>query len=273
MDRRFVAVGLVAIIVLSVSAYFIIFPMGSSFRYQKMSTADNGEYFVGVYNIRDCEVSVSFTNDTSLLYSMAIEMYGISISTVFYLFEDSSRTLLNYYESSTLAMWSRDEVSVKKLDLVLGTGKAYTIAVWGTNLTATVTYSNGALIGQESYFQFFSENGSIYAEFNGDEVDDSTLGSSSDPVRFDFKLGKTSFADYELAYVELNITLPCFYYGDLDVNADIIDVSISGWNRTSDMEVFSWYTDDVEGEGYPPNVYIDVFCVEVVADLLKATSA
>jgi hypothetical protein len=273
MDRRIVAVGLVIIIVISIGAYLIISPIGSSFHYQKMSTADNGEYFVGVYNIRDCEVSVSFTNDTSLLYSMTIEMYESTSSSVFYFFEDSQRTLLNYYESSSLAMWSKEEVPVKKLDLVLGIGKAYKIDLSGTNLTATVIYSNGALIGQDSYFQFFSDNGSIYAEFIGDEIDDSSLGSSSDPVRFDFKLGRSRIGSYDLAYTEVNITLPYFYYGDLDVNADIIDVSASGWNRSPVEEVFSWFTYDVEGEGNPPNIYIDAFGIEVVANLVKATSA
>ncbi|MHA2149808.1 MAG: hypothetical protein ACXAAN_14255 [Candidatus Thorarchaeota archaeon] len=256
MNQRLVAVGLVVVIVFSVSAYFIIFPTTTSFQYQRDSTADNQDYIVGIYNIRDCEVNVSFTVS----------------STVFYLHEDSYRSLLNYYEGSSLTAWSREEVRVKKLDLVLGTGKAYKIAVWGTNLTTTVTYSNGALIGQDSYFQYRSDNGSIFVEFNGDEVDDSTLGSSSDPVRHDFDLGRQDFDDLQLTYAELDIDLPYFYYGDLDVIAAIIDVSITGWSRGPMPEVFSYYTNYVQGEGDPPNVYIDVFSVEVVADLVKATS-
>jgi hypothetical protein len=103
-------------------------------------------------------------------------------------------------------------------------------------------------------------------------VDDSTLGSSSDPVRFDFDLGRQDFVDLQLTYAELDISLPCFYYGDLDVIADIIDVSTNGWNRSPMPEVFSYFTNYVQGEGFPPNVYIDVFSVEVVANLVKATS-
>ena len=272
MNRQLVAVGLVVVIVLSFGIYLAIFPTGTNFTYQKSTTADNEDYVVGIYNIRDCEVSVSFANDTTLLYSMNIEMYRPTSETVFYLHEDSYRTLLNYYEGSSLTTWSREEVRVKKLDLVLGTGKAYNLVVWGTNLTATVTYSNGALIGQESYFRFRSDNGSISAEFNGNEVDDSTLGSISTPVRFDFDLGHQDFDDLQLTYAELNITLPYFYYGDLDVIADIIDVSTTGWNMSPMPEVFSYFTNYVQGEGFPPNVYIDVFSVEVVANLVKATS-
>ncbi|MHA2323522.1 MAG: hypothetical protein ACXACG_17980, partial [Candidatus Thorarchaeota archaeon] len=101
MNQRLVAVGLVVVIVFSVSAYFIIFPTTTSFQYQRDSTADNQDYIVGIYNIRDCEVNVSFTNDSTLLYSMNIEMYGSVSSTVFYLHEDSYRSLLNYYEGSS----------------------------------------------------------------------------------------------------------------------------------------------------------------------------
>lgn len=272
MDRRLAAAGLIVIIVFSISAYFIIFPTNTNFTYQKSATPDYDDYVVGIYNIRDCQVSVSFTNDTTLLYSMNIKMYEPTSKTIFYLYEDSYRTLLNYYESSSLTEWSRNEVRAKKLDLVLGTGKAYNIAVWGTNLTTTVAYTNGALIGQESYFQVRSENGSVFVEFDGNEVDDSTLGSSSDPVRLDFDLGQWSIFDYQLTHTELDINLPYFYYGDLDVGAEIIDVAMTGWNRSPVPEVFSYFTSYVEGEGDPPSVYIDVCSLEVIANLVKASS-
>ncbi|MFX1560725.1 MAG: hypothetical protein ACFFBL_09070 [Promethearchaeota archaeon] len=272
MDRRLAAAGLIVIIVFSICAYFIIFPTRTNFTYQKDCTADYEDYVVGIYNIRDCEVSVSFTNDTTVLYSMNVEMYGPTSGTIFYLHEDSYRTLLNYYESSSLNEWSRDEVRAKKLDLVLGTGKAYNIVVWGTNLTTTVTYTNGALIGQESYFQVRSENGSVFVEFDGNEVDDSTLGSSFDPVRLDFDLGRWGTSGYQLTHAELDINLPYFYYGDLDVGAETIDVAMTGWNRSPVLEVFSYFTNYVEGEGDPPSVYIDVCSLEVVANLVKASS-
>jgi hypothetical protein len=86
-------------------------------------------------------------------------------------------------------------------------------------------------------------------------------------------LGRSRFGGYDLAHTEVNITLPYFYYGDVDINADIIDVSASGWNRTPVEEVFSWFTKNVEGKGNPPNVYIDAFGIGVVANLVKATSA
>jgi hypothetical protein len=109
--------------------------------------------------------------------------------------------------------------------------------------------------------------------YDGAEVDDHTLGDSSDPVRIDFDLGTQHFAsDYDLVYAEFNIDLPYFYYGDLDVNSDTLNVTMSGWNRTDDGISESYFTDHIEGEGFPPNIYIDIFAVHVEANLLKDLS-
>ena len=161
---------------------------------------------------------------------------------------------------------------VKRIDLLLGTGKAYKLDFWGTRLNVTFNYGNGALIGTESFVWVHSDNGTVVVNYNGAEVDDSTLGANANIVRIDFDLGTQHLSGYDLLYAELNIDLPYFYYGDLDINAETWDVTMSGWNRTDNPIVESYFTDDVEGEGYPPNCYIDVFAVDVVANLVKALS-
>jgi len=272
-DRRIIAVIITVLIVGSLGVYFFMFPFGASFHYQKSSTADNTVYLVGVRNIRDCEVTVSFANDSSLLYSIDIEMYGFVSSTVFYIYEDAISTRINYYDGPSQALWSGDEVHVKKMDILLGTGKAYNIEIWGTNLTASVIYSNGALIGRDSYVQFRSDNGTMTFSYDGSDVDDETIGEPLNPTRLTADFGVENYAVLQLSYVEIDVDLPYFYYGDADFNMDTLDVTLSGWSRGPVPEVESYYTDDVEGTGYPPRFYIDVFSSEIVANLVKATTS
>ena len=266
MDKRLIAGVTIVVIGVSITGGLFLFPR-TTVQYHKTSTADNVEYLVGIYNVRDSDVNVSFTDDSTLLYTMTIETYGPSN---FYLHEDSYRTLLNYYQGPSLVAWSGDEVRVKSVDLVLSTRKAYKLNIWGTRLNVTIDYADGALIGQESFVWVHSDNGTVVVNYNGAEVDDSTLGDSSDPVRIDFDLGTQHLMGYDLAYAELNINLPYFYYGNLDINSETWDVTMTGWNRTLNPDIESYFTDNVEGEGNPPNCYIDVMAVEVVANLIRA---
>ncbi|MHA1943598.1 MAG: hypothetical protein ACW96M_04290 [Candidatus Thorarchaeota archaeon] len=270
MNRRIIAGVVTALIIGSVGAYLLVFPLGTSFHYQKVTTADNAVYLVGVKNIRECEVTVSFTNDSSLLYSIDIEMYGLASSTVFYIYEDEVSTLINFYDGPSRTDWSGEEVRVKKLDIVLGTGKAYNVQIWGTNLTTTVTYSNGALIGQDSYVRYRADNGTMTFSYDGSAVDDETLGDPLTPTRLTADLGREAYTGYQLAYVEVDVDLPYFYYGDADFITETLDVTYSGWTRGPIPEVESYFTDDVEGEGFPPRLYLDIFSSEIVADLMKA---
>jgi hypothetical protein len=268
LDKRLIAGIVIVVIGVSITGVLFLLPR-PTIQYHKTTTADYADYKVGIHNIRDCDINVSFTDNPTLLYTMTIETDG---SSNFYLHEDSYQTLLNYYEGPGLAQWSGEEVSVKSIDLLLGTGKAYKLDFWGTRLNVTFNYGNGAVIGQNSFVWLHSDNGTVVVNYDGTDVDDSTLGDSSDPVRIDFDLGTQHLIGYDLVYAELNIDLPYFYYGDLDINSETFNVTMSGWNRTLNPDIESYFTDNVEGEGDPPNCYIDVIAVDVVANLVKATS-
>ena len=259
---------IIVIIAVSVTGILFLLPR-TTILYHKTTAADNADYKVGIYNVRDCEINVSFTDDPTLLYTMTLETYGASN---FYLFEDSYQTLLNYYNGPNLVRWNQEEIRAKSIDLRLGTGKAYKLDIWGTRLNVTIDYANGALIGLESFVWVHSDNGTVVVNYDGADVDDSTLGNSTYPARIDFDLGIQHPSSYDLVYAELNINLPYFYYGDLDLNAETFDVTMSGWNRTDNPEIESYFTDNVVGEGDPPNCYIDVYAVDVVANLYKDTT-
>ena len=264
LDKRLIAGIVIVVIGVSITGVLFLLPR-TTVQYHKTTTADYADYKVGIYNVRDCDINVSFTDDPTLLYTMTIETDG---SSNFYLHEDSYQTLLNYYQASGV-QWSGDEVSVKNIDLVLGTGKVYKIDIWGTQLNVTFNYGNGAIIGENSFVWLHSDNGTVVVNYDGAEVDDSTLEGSADFIRIDFDLGTQHLMDYDLLYAELNINLPYFYYGDLDINAETWDVTMTGWNITIHEVANSYFTDDIEGEGSPPNCYIDVFAVDVVANLFK----
>jgi hypothetical protein len=264
MKRQLVAVGILVLIIGSVGVYLFLFPMGSSFHYENTGTADNAEYRVGVRNIRDCEINVSFVDDDDLLYSFDIEMYGFSSSTAFYLYEDATSVLLNYYTGPSRAEWTGEETRIKSLNIILGTGKAYNIILAGTNLTTSVTYSNNALIGQSTYLHYLAVESSAVFIYDGYDVDVTTLGLENDPVRLDANLGGQG--DYTLASATIDIDLPYFYFGDVDIIADDITVSASGWNKSEVVESYS--TEFVDG--IPPEIFVDIFSSDFSATLVKS---
>ncbi|MHA2603505.1 MAG: hypothetical protein AM324_015400 [Candidatus Thorarchaeota archaeon SMTZ1-83] len=264
MKRQLVAVGIVLLVIGSVGVYLFLFPMGTSFHYEKAGTADNAEYRVGVRNIRDCEINVSFVDDSDLLYSLDIEMYGFSSSTAFYIYEDDTSVLLNYYTGPAQTEWTGDETRIKSLDIVLGIGKAYNIILAGINLTASITYSNGALIGQSTYLHYLAVESSTVFVYDGYDVDVTTLGLEDDPVRLDANLGGQG--EYTLTSAMIDIDLPYFYFGDVDIVADDVAVSASGWNKSEVVD--SWSTEYVDG--IPPEVFVDIFSSDFSATLVKS---
>jgi hypothetical protein len=267
MDKRFIAVALV-LIVGSVGFYLILFPLGSSFHFEKRTTADNEVYLIGFRNIQDCEITVSFVNDSSLLYSLDIEMYGFTSSTVFYLYEDEYSTLLNYYTGPNRDDWTGEDVRVKSLNILLGTGKAYNIAIAGANLTGLFTYSNGALIGQDSYLSFYATSGSASLSYNGNDIDDSTLAETLHPTRMEVNLGIETYSNYHLSNVHAEVDLPYLYYGDVDINADTIIIDTDGWEKA--ILADSYFTPPVDDSA--PRFFLDLFGSTVEANLFKPLS-
>lgn len=264
MKRQLVAIGIVVLIMGSVGVYLYLFPMGTSFHYEKTDTADNAEYRVGVRNIRDCRINVSFVDDGNLLYSFDIEMYGFSSSTAYYIYEDDTSVLLNYYTGPARTEWTGEETRIKSLNFLLGSGKAYNIILGGTNLTASITYSNGALIGQTTYLHYLAVESSAVFIYDGYDVDVTTLGFEDDPVRLDANLGGQG--EYTLVSAVVDIDLPYFYFGDVDIVSEDVTVSASGWTWSEVVD--SYFTEDVDG--IPPEVFVDTFSSEFTATLVKS---
>ncbi len=273
MNRRLLALLIIICVLLvgGIGAYFAVFPLGTSFHYErKISEPDNGTFTLGIDNIKDCELNISFVNNPQLLYTIDIAMYEFSSSSSFYLYnwEGSSRMEFNYYMRPGRTDWSGEPTRIKSMDIVLGTGKAYNIYIAGTNLTAHVNYSNGALIASHGYFRYIAPNSRISFAYDGYTVDDSTLESYENPVRLDIDLGSEDSAGQRLQSVTLEVDLPYLYFGDADLLTESLSITMGGWVQGALTS--SFYTEDVEGN--PPEFFIDVYSEEITANLVKAVS-
>jgi hypothetical protein len=133
---------------------------------------------------------------------------------------------------------------VKSLKILLGTGKAYNIAIAGTNLTGLFAYSNGALIGHDSYLSFYATSGSAYFAYNGSDVDDHTLAETLTRTRLEINLGIEVYSNYHLSNVHADVVLPYLYFGDVDINADTIIIDTEGWEKSITAD--SYYTPPVD---------------------------
>ena len=66
----------------------------------------------------------------------------------------------------------------------------------------------------------------------------------------------------------VDVDLPYFSYGDVDINADSISIVTEGWEKATLVD--SYYTLPVEG--FPPRFFLDIFSSEVDANLTKPLS-
>jgi hypothetical protein len=245
--------------------------MGTSFHYERrISDPDNGIYTIGVDNIQDCRLNISFVDDPNLLYSIDVEMYGFESSSSFYVYdwEGTIRTDFNYYVRPGRTDWVGEPTRIKSMDVVLGTGKAYNIYIAGVNLTAYVTYSNGALIAPHGYFRYIAPDSTVLFIYDGYSVDDSTLEEEADSVRLDVDLGSEDSAGQRLRTVILDVNLPYLYFGDADLLSPSLSVNLEGWVQGA--LVSSFFTNDVDG--FPPEFFVDVYSQVIEANLVKADS-
>jgi hypothetical protein len=264
MKRKYVLIPIL-LIILPVGVYSLIFPMGTSFHFEKSGNVEKLIFLVDVRNVKDCNVSFSFADDTDLLYSLDIEMYSFVSSSSFYVYDTDSSVHVNTYARPGRSEWTGGDLRVKKIDFKLGIGCAYSILVVGTNLTTSFTYSNGALIGQDSAIHCYAVNSSVSFKYDGYDVDTTTYEKEQNPVRLSVKLGDVDETQYLLNQAILNIDLPNLYNGRINVDADSISQSMSGWYI---VDEHSYYTDEVDG--YPPELFMDISSTDVSLNLMKS---
>lgn len=149
MRRKLVALIVTTIVVTTgVAMVLVLNPYGDKFHFENRFAAGrvpSATYItLDVAYLSDCNLTISFVNDTLLVYRMDVELYAST-------FRNSAFALSERdYSPSDYGVGFYPNVHVKSLNIVLGTAKPYEILVrQGTNLSSTVTYSNGAVLSKE----------------------------------------------------------------------------------------------------------------------------
>ena len=133
MNKKTTIVSVI-VIAIAIVVFLIVSQVGTSLHIENRNVPDE-KYAIWIIDVDDCNVSVSFTNDTNLFYAFDVKLSSVAFIPNSYSIETLSGRVI--FSGSS---------SVVSVDLTLGTGINYDIIVRGGNLTTTITYSNGALI-------------------------------------------------------------------------------------------------------------------------------
>ncbi|RDE12817.1 MAG: hypothetical protein C4K49_09745, partial [Candidatus Thorarchaeota archaeon] len=155
-------VVVVVVMTMGVGVLLLIDPFSAMFHIESRFPTDRqitASYVnVGLVHLEDCNLTVSFINDTSLVYAMDIQLYSPTLmSSAFQL------TVENYTGFIHVTLIAA--VRIRSFNLTLGIGKPYSVAILqGVNLNSTVTYSNGAVLGKDLRYEATGVLRSIFLE-------------------------------------------------------------------------------------------------------------
>ncbi len=220
MNRRFVAILVILIACVGITWFIYILPKEvTQYHYGEAETSRTLDTVL-IKNIKDCNITISFTDSIYHEYTMDIELYEPGVPGVDFNFNaDTNRITLNVIEID-FTEWNKGEVRIKSVELVLNNRREYNITIYGTNLNTVVHYNNGAKlpIGTQSTFRYLSAS-----RIHLIVEDDSVVSGSGG-----FLIGNTEFL---CTYVDLDIELPQDVRGNATVNRDstLTIEGIAGW--------------------------------------------
>ncbi|MFW9944724.1 MAG: hypothetical protein ACFFB7_06970, partial [Candidatus Sifarchaeia archaeon] len=172
-DKRIIATALVLVVGVGLFGAVLLLQSQpqyeTSYHFQANYPSDVVNIVVlRIDHLLDCNLTIDFVDNSSLWYSVDVELYepGPSIPVV--------GTGDNIYINQD----AESPVRVKSLDITLGTGYAYRIAVGGhledesSNINAVLEIDNGAVLGE---YAGFNMEGDLHLSF-GENVDISQGG-------------------------------------------------------------------------------------------------
>ena len=147
MNRRMKAVAVVVVVtVATVGVVLVINPYATQFHYEQAWDSGDARWgSIRIFDLEDCNVTISFVNDSSVFYTLDVELYTPTFASSAFTVKDSEGL---YGVGLKFTATSR----IRSMNLVLGTGTQYDISFYcGTaNLNTTIIYSNGALMGDDA---------------------------------------------------------------------------------------------------------------------------
>jgi len=208
VNRKVVAVGITCVLAVSVTAIVLVIdPFGASFHFEWRDKAvGTGVVQFTLGKLRDSQLSISFVNDTSLLYSLDVTLFSPA-------FMNSVFTFISHPSNPDYAILDFEaSAPTRSVNLVLGTARGYFLTITGTNLTSSVKYGNGSLLTAKAAdwvdpsTLWYDASGTLGFEFQND-VNFTTRG-------LDVQIG---FHGQKPDSVNVNVVLPSglrgsFYY-------------------------------------------------------------
>jgi hypothetical protein len=144
MNRKTIATVLILIVV-GGGAVFLFVPWSSNSFHLEGTHPDGAKRsaYLWLTDLQDCALNVSFVDDLDLLYSIDVELYEPSPAP------SAFELTVNDYRTQSGVMDIRFEgiLSIKSLQVTLGSGVPYTIVVSSSssNVNATITYENNVI--------------------------------------------------------------------------------------------------------------------------------
>lgn len=243
MERKTMVLVAVVLIAVVVGAVLLVWnSSATSFHYERQYPTNETKYVrLALDDLKDTNVTVTFTDDPTLMYSIDVTLYVPGIT---YTFEYEERS--DYLAVDLIATGR-----VESIDVVLGTGSSYEILVRnGVNIDATVAFGNNAVLGAREFI--YTCTGSFHFSF--DENVNFTDGGL---------LATVGIAGLAPDSLYLNIDIPDGMDGRIDFGPDPVTFTqLAGWHH----EGFGIYAT----ASWPfenPGLRIAVDCGSCLADL------
>jgi hypothetical protein len=227
MERKHAA-ALVAVIVVAAGGGYLLLsnPVALEHHFEEMITDTSIDWLhFSMLYYEDTNISVSFVNDSTLLYSIDIVLYEPS----------SAWSAIEVYRPRASTFGLNALARVRSVDIVLGTGIPYSVYIAGVNLNTSAVYDNGALLGHSSvqYAFTYDATGILSLEFTEDvQIADAQFAADVQIARSDV--------------VNLIIDLPDGLDGNVRIHPDTnyYTYQLDGWSFTGIQPVSPRYSTD-----------------------------
>jgi hypothetical protein len=205
--KKVVGVVVILVAVIGLLVVFVGLPATQTeFHYEQAYPVDGTKPVQINLELRNTNISVTFVDDTTLMYRVDVTQYSAGSHHHAYFREWDAPN--NYY---VFTLDSLTDEGAKEVTIVLGTATNYTMEIDGNNIDASVVFDNGAVLeGQECVV---SGSGSFHFELTED----------------------VSFSGSALIDLDLNIDLPSGLNGRLEFPSGVTPsfTTLVGWTHVS----------------------------------------
>jgi hypothetical protein len=228
LEKQAKAIIIILVLMVGVSGIYltIINPLGTEFVVSLEEVASGSGIALIFNDLKDCDLNIQFVDSKSYTLVEIVTPSPMLQSQVFFLKDRGSDIFPFFFYSS-----------VNSVNVTIGTRTYYHITYTGTDVTANITYSNGAVLNGQTIM--CGANGTLYFTFTEDvtvldegmDVYDGARKPTMVYIYADLPAGLNGRIHAEqISFVE---NVGWNYRGD-----DVYSTSVSQW--TQPLLSFSW---------------------------------